>query len=246
MENFSIRQLEFISDIKKQMRKLVDNSEDLALIHTKDSPIVTVIQHDTGFFFQVSDFTTAAGKTPSAKVSRRPTSAANADEHMFFTTKEGVETSLAEWAKLAIRYREIHSELSNDFETTYIKEFETIFNVPDENADKVAFEHEHQDVIYEYLEQVKLRLNRIQDLSDEVKNELIKDVDRIISTLSTNTKKEVTSKMAKFAAKLKVKGYKFFKEVLGGAVKKITTDGLIKGIKYIGENVPVDDITNLL
>lgn len=144
-----------------------------------------------------------------------------------------VSAYLRAWLELTRKISETPSIHDDTFEKYYSDYYFQEFKIIDEDADRAPFTPEQQDKIEIYLLSLKSAIENINEsVDEEIKNELIQEVEIIRTTLSSSTKTKVMKGVTKVFGKIYKTSKEFAKEVIKEAKKELIKKLLDLGIEY--------------
>jgi len=151
--------------------------------------------------------------------------------------REPVNTLLSHfkyWIDLIEAYNTIEISEEEKFFKQYEEEFETFFEIIDEDAETSPFEHEKQEFIFKYLEKFITKL-QLESSTDPYLHTVIDEATIIQNNLQNLTKKQTIKSLSKIWAKTRKFGIKLLLDVLDVGKKEIIKTILTSGANHLSD-----------
>jgi len=130
-----------------------------------------------------------------------------------------------QWIDLVVKMHEVTSEYYDPFKKFYDEQFAEYFTNDDEDSAFNPFEIEKQEVIYYFLTYAEKTVAKSEEISDDDKEELLKDLSQLKDDIPKLSKKRFVSSLSRFAQKTKSISNKVFHEIFDvlkkEAIKKL-------------------------
>lgn len=126
------------------------------------------------------------------------------------------------WIEFLNEYNNIHSIYDDPITEAYQKEFESQFELVDEEADYASFDLDKQLFIDNYLDNAILKLElAIAEANRSEVEELIVDANLLKTKQTQLSKRQVVKRLSKFCAKARKHGLNLVKEIFVEARKEL-------------------------
>lgn len=140
-------------------------------------------------------------------------------------TIDTIKRYLDNWLTIIDEYNSVENIFEDPILSEYRKQFETKFEIIDEDADYAPFDLDKQLYIDNYLTDTKNKLHKLKEhkTEPEIKEieELENEIEDISKNLTTDTKKKVFKRLAKFWAKAQKTGLDIMKEIFVKSVVEV-------------------------
>jgi hypothetical protein len=140
------------------------------------------------------------------------------------------------WIDLLQEYDDIDLDESDAQTKIYEEEFYDEFEILDEDAYTVPFEHQRQLILYDFLTYIEKELKN-QSINDLEIESIINETEEFKNSIQDLSKNIAITKLSRLFARIKKKGIKLFIEILGEAKKEIIKKVLTGGLDELGSHI---------
>lgn len=209
--------------IEKHRHLIMPLVETDALFHLIDS------DPQSDFYFKIFP-----SKTSGKYISEfKPRHAHTTEKYRSEQSIENISKQFDTWISLLNKYNSLKSVYDDPIIAAYQKEFETQFEIVDEDANYASFDLDKQLFIDNYLESAILKLEAVK--TDENKAEieqLIVDAATLKTEQTKLSKKQVIKRLSSIWAKSRKYGMNLLKEIYVETRKELIKN-IIKGVLEI-------------
>jgi len=215
-------------NLLKEIQPKIDKHRQLITPVIKTDALFHLIDNDakSDFYFKIYP-----SKDSTKYVSEfKPRDSQTTVQYRGEQTIEAVSRQFDVWISILDEYNKIHSIYDDPITEAYQKEFETQFELVDEDAEYASFDLDKQLFIDSYLDNAILKLEaaRTEANRSEVE-ELIHDVNLLKTEQTQLSKRQVVKRLSKFWAKARKHGLNLLKEIFVETRKELLKQ-LIKGM----------------
>jgi hypothetical protein len=213
------------TSIDKEYFNLVREGDALLRVEDADP--------ESSFFFEIlGSFNSNHG--PMFRVRQAPYSPSVVEPESMQVKLELIQGTYTNWVKLVKSYDAVKSKYDDPIIEKYTEDFYEELTSADPDAEEVSFDLRQQLLIDQALTQVIHLLRERKDESNkEVVEALVGQAEEIQATLTSSTKQETFTKLAKLFARIQKLGLKFIKDVHPVFQKEIIGYGIKKLIEHI-------------
>ncbi|MES2795250.1 MAG: hypothetical protein V4683_04750 [Bacteroidota bacterium] len=204
--------------ILEALQPLADNNLDLTKTVKDSNSLFYLIDKDenSDFYFKVSKQEARQGKLLYL-IEFKPKSQDNLSPHSVWSTSGGVLTTIKKWLELLQAYDKIHTIYDDPIIKSNQERFEKQFDILEDDADTTSFDLEQQIFLDEYLDNVKSKLQALQERRPENQarelEELALEASEIQSGLTKETKRQIVRRLSKLWAKAQKLGFDVIREI---------------------------------
>lgn len=214
-------------DLLEALQPIADKNLDLvvtikdanSLFHLKDK------DETSTFHFKVISHAINKGKF-EYKVEFKPKNKLDVSSHSANYSPTNVKIKLKEWLNILQGYDNLVTVYDNPKIKIYQEEFESKFEIIDEDSEITCFDLEQQVFIDEYIDSSikKIELLKSNAPKEEVVylEELIEDANLIKKNLTKETKKQIIRRLSVFWAKARYIGLPVLKEIFINVASEVS------------------------
>lgn len=198
---------------------VIKNNPDFFKLEVNENGFIKLIDKDyeTEFFFEFLGQRKSKSQKDVYDLAFKPGSKKNPKEAKSGYYIESVGDAVAEWVNLIITYRGYKTIFEDPILKSYQENFETEFEIVDEDADEMPFNLNQQILLDQYLESFKKKLAELKENKFLHEEDMIKEIEADISetqrNLTKEPKKKIIRRISKFCAKAQKVGLEFIKEL---------------------------------
>ena len=215
-------------NLLKEIQPKIDKHRQLINPVVKTDALFHLIDNDpkSDFYFKIYP-----SKEATKYISEfKPRHSQTTEKYRSEQTIEAISKQFDAWINILDEYNKIHSIYDDPITEAYQKEFETQFELVDQDAEYASFDLDKQLFIDSYLDNAILKLeSAVTEGNKGEIEDLIAEANSLKAEQTQLTKKQVIKRLSKIWAKARKYGLNLLKEIYVEARKELIKH-LIKGM----------------